>query len=85
MQSTVVNHIGWTALATSSVILTASYMLWMIQRVFYGDLSRRSEQVAPVDIAPTFAAILGVNAPSASVGRVLTEVLHPVPAGADPK
>ena len=43
------------------------------------------EQVAPVDIAPTFAAILGVNAPSASVGRVLTEVLHPVSAGADPK
>jgi predicted AlkP superfamily pyrophosphatase or phosphodiesterase len=35
------------------------------------------QQVAPVDIAPTFAAILGVNAPSASVGRVLTEVLHP--------
>jgi predicted AlkP superfamily pyrophosphatase or phosphodiesterase len=40
------------------------------------------QQVAPVDIAPTFAAILGVNAPSASVGRVLTEVLKPVSTGA---
>ncbi len=36
------------------------------------------EQVAPVDIAATFAAILGVNAPSNSVGRILTEVLSPV-------
>jgi hypothetical protein len=35
------------------------------------------QQVAPVDIAPTFAAILGVNAPSASVGHVLTQVLRP--------
>ncbi|MDE3106299.1 MAG: alkaline phosphatase family protein [Acidobacteriota bacterium] len=35
------------------------------------------QQVEPVDIAATFAAILGVNAPSASVGHVLTEVLKP--------
>ncbi len=35
------------------------------------------EQVAPVDIAPTLAAILGVNAPSNSVGRVLTEIIRP--------
>lgn len=35
------------------------------------------QQVAPVDIAATFAALLGVNAPSASVGHVLTEVLKP--------
>jgi predicted AlkP superfamily pyrophosphatase or phosphodiesterase len=36
--------------------------------------------VAPVDIAATFASILGVNAPSASVGRILTEALRPSPA-----
>jgi predicted AlkP superfamily pyrophosphatase or phosphodiesterase len=35
------------------------------------------ELVAPVDIAPTFASVLGVNAPSASVGRILTEALRP--------
>jgi hypothetical protein len=35
------------------------------------------ELVAPVDIAPTFASILGVNAPSASIGRILTEALRP--------
>jgi predicted AlkP superfamily pyrophosphatase or phosphodiesterase len=39
------------------------------------------ELVAPVDIAATFASILGVNAPSASVGRILTEALRPSPAG----
>jgi hypothetical protein len=39
------------------------------------------ELVAPVDIAATFASILGVNAPSASVGRILTEALRPSSAG----
>jgi hypothetical protein len=34
------------------------------------------EQVAPVDIAATFASLLGVNAPSASVGHVLTFALR---------
>lgn len=35
------------------------------------------ERVAPVDLATTFAAELGVNFPSAAVGRVLTEALKP--------
>jgi NADH-quinone oxidoreductase subunit M len=50
MQSTIAHHIGWTTLATTGVILTASYMLWMIQRVFYGDLGPRSEAMAAVDL-----------------------------------
>jgi hypothetical protein len=33
------------------------------------------DQVAPVDIAATFAAILGVNAPSSSVGHILTKII----------
>ncbi len=28
------------------------YMLWMIQRIFYGDLSRRAESVAPASTSP---------------------------------
>jgi len=32
-------------------------------------------RVEPVDIAATFASLLGVNQPSASVGRILTESL----------
>jgi predicted AlkP superfamily pyrophosphatase or phosphodiesterase len=35
------------------------------------------QQVAPVDIAATLASLLGVNAPSASVGKVLTFALKP--------
>jgi len=38
---------------------------------------RYRDQVAPVDIAATFASILGVNAPSASVGKVLVEIVKP--------
>jgi len=34
------------------------------------------ERVAPVDLAPTFASLAGVNQPSAAVGRVLTEALR---------
>jgi NADH-quinone oxidoreductase subunit M len=50
MQSSLSHHIGWTTFATTGVILTASYMLWMIQRVFYGDLGIRSEAVPAVDL-----------------------------------
>jgi hypothetical protein len=33
--------------------------------------------VEPVDMAATLASLLGINAPSHSVGRVLTEALAP--------
>ncbi len=38
--------------------------------------------VAPVDIAATFASLLGINRPSAAVGRVLTEAMRPAAASA---
>jgi len=34
-------------------------------------------RVEPVDIASTFAALLGINQPSASVGHILTQALKP--------
>lgn len=37
-------------------------------------------RVEPVDFAATFAALLGVNQPSASVGHILTQALKPVTA-----
>jgi NADH-quinone oxidoreductase subunit M len=40
----------WTALSTSGVILTAAYMLWMIQRVFYGSLGIKAKTVAGWDL-----------------------------------
>ncbi len=35
-------------------------------------------RVAPVDFAATFAALLGINQPSAAVGRILTQAIRPV-------
>jgi NADH-quinone oxidoreductase subunit M len=50
MQSAVTHHTRWTILATTGVILTASYMLWMIQRVFYGDLNDNTSDVPAPDL-----------------------------------
>jgi arylsulfatase A-like enzyme len=35
------------------------------------------DRVAPVDLASTLASLLGINQPSAAVGRVLTMALKP--------
>ena len=43
------------------------------------------ERAAPVDIAATFASLLGVNQPSASIGHVLTAALRPASAVVYPK
>ena len=40
--------------------------------------------VEPVDLAPTLASLLGINAPTHSVGRVLTEMLAPPHRDANP-
>ena len=42
-------------------------------------------RVEPVDIAATFASLLGVNQPSASVGKILTQALKPPAAVVYPK
>ena len=39
-------------------------------------------RVQPVDLAATLASLLGVNQPSASIGHVLTQAIHNVPAPA---
>jgi NADH-quinone oxidoreductase subunit M len=50
MQAWVTHHVLWTVVATTGVILSAGYMLWMIQRVFYGSLGLRSEEVRGWDL-----------------------------------
>ena len=44
------HHGFWTVLATTGVILSAAYMLLMIQRVFYGEPGRRSQSVGTRDL-----------------------------------
>jgi NADH-quinone oxidoreductase subunit M len=49
----------WTVLATTGVILSAAYMLLMIQHIFYGNLGVVAERVAPVDLNLREHAALG--------------------------
>jgi predicted AlkP superfamily pyrophosphatase or phosphodiesterase len=42
------------------------------------------DRVAPVDMAATFASLLRINQPSASVGHVLTEALRPETQSTEP-
>jgi NADH-quinone oxidoreductase subunit M len=41
---------GWAIAATFAVILGAAYMLWLVQRVFYGTESRLAGSTAAVDL-----------------------------------
>ncbi len=47
-----VGHHGWVTAATVGVILSASYMLWFIQRVFYGPPSAMVASRDTFDIKP---------------------------------
>ncbi len=46
------HHHAWTAVATTGVILSAAYMLLMIQRVFYGSLGDKPEAMRTWDLDP---------------------------------
>jgi NADH-quinone oxidoreductase subunit M len=50
MQGNDPHHVLWTVLATTGVILSAAYMLLMIQRVFYGGLGVVSEATVTRDL-----------------------------------
>jgi NADH-quinone oxidoreductase subunit M len=50
LQALVMHHAAWTILATTGVILSAGYMLQLIQRVFYGELGPVVEDVAAPDL-----------------------------------
>jgi NADH-quinone oxidoreductase subunit M len=50
MQAAITHHVLWTTIGTTGVIFGAAYMLWMIQRVFYGSLGLRPEEVTGWDL-----------------------------------
>jgi NADH-quinone oxidoreductase subunit M len=50
MQSSFAHHHLWTAIATTGVILSAAYMLRMIQRVFYGELGPKPQVITGWDL-----------------------------------
>jgi len=49
--SAISHHVVWSAIATTGVILSAAYMLGMIQSVFYGRLGVRPDEVRGWDIS----------------------------------
>jgi NADH-quinone oxidoreductase subunit M len=50
MQTSIAHRHFWTALATAGVILSAAYMLSMIQRVFYSGLGPTSGRIEAEDL-----------------------------------
>jgi NADH-quinone oxidoreductase subunit M len=50
MQAVAAHHVLWTVIGASGVIFGASYLLWMIQRVFYGSVGMRPEEVPGWDL-----------------------------------
>ena len=50
MQAIFAHHVVWTVLATTGVILSATYMLILIQRVFYGHLGTDSHHKPAPDL-----------------------------------
>jgi NADH-quinone oxidoreductase subunit M len=52
MQAVFAHHILWTVVGTTGVIFGAAYMLWMIQRIFYGASGLRPEEVHGWDLTP---------------------------------
>lgn len=53
MQATTLpHHLLWTTVATTGVILSAGYMLWTVQRVFYGELGLKSSVHGIPDLNP---------------------------------
>jgi NADH-quinone oxidoreductase subunit M len=52
MRSTIAHHVAWTVVATTGIIFSAAYMLTMIQKVFYGKLGYRAEEVPGYDLRP---------------------------------
>ncbi len=50
MAAVIHQHALWTVIGTTGVIFSAAYMLVMLQRVFYGRLGLRSEEVSGWDL-----------------------------------
>lgn len=50
MQSFAAHHVFWTVIGTTGVIFSAAYMLSMIQRIFYGKLGLRPNEVTGWDL-----------------------------------
>ncbi len=70
----------FAAFAASGVILSAVYMLWMVQRVYYGEVTHEKNRTLP-DLSPReWAVIAPVVAMAIFMGLAPMVFLHPTAA-----
>jgi NADH-quinone oxidoreductase subunit M len=78
LQGTALVHYNWAIWASIGVILSACYMLWMVQRVFYGEMGAEVKAHVP-DLKPReWAAILPLIAMMLWMGVYSQSFLPPV-------
>ena len=67
----------YAAVAASGVILSAVYMLWMVQRVYYGPVTNQKNQSLPDLELREWAAVLPLVAAAIVMGVLPTLFLKP--------
>ncbi|MDE3165321.1 MAG: Fe-S-binding domain-containing protein, partial [Acidobacteriota bacterium] len=78
LQGTALANFTWTVWAAIGVILSACYMLWMYQRVFYGELGDEVKHHVP-DLSPReWAAVVPLIAMMVWMGVYSQSFLPPV-------
>jgi NADH-quinone oxidoreductase subunit M len=80
LQGTAHANFTWTAFAAVGVILSACYMLWLYQRVFYGKASESVQQHVP-DLTPReWAAVIPLVALMVWMGTFTQSFIPPITA-----
>jgi NADH-quinone oxidoreductase subunit M len=78
LQGTAIANFTWTVFASLGVILSACYMLWMVQRVFYGE-AREEVRRHVADMSPReWAAVVPLIAMMVWMGMFSQSFLPPV-------
>jgi len=80
LQGTAYTHFAWTVFAAIGVILSACYMLWLYQRVFYGKASEGVTHHMPDLTRREWAAIVPLLALMLWMGIFTQSFLPPISA-----
>jgi NADH-quinone oxidoreductase subunit M len=78
LQGTAIANFSWAAWASIGVILSACYMLWMYQRVFYGEVNPQVRAHVPDLNAREWALIVPLVALMVWMGVYSQSFLPPV-------
>jgi NADH-quinone oxidoreductase subunit M len=78
LQGTAMVNFSWTVAAAIGVILSACYMLWMYQRVFYGEVAEEVRHHVPDLSVREWAAVIPLIAMMVWMGMYSQSFLPPV-------